>query len=372
MSKTKELELIDIDKELLIKTLEVQSHYKDESRMVAYIEEFCKTNKLKYEKDEIGNIYITKGKAKLYPCVVAHQDTIHKIHKEFKVFEHDDQLFAYSSSNMSQVGIGADDKCGIFIGLQALLDCQNIKVVFFTQEEIGCIGSKKANMEFFKDCTVVLQADRKGNANYITNAAGVELCSKEFIKHLEPIADKYQYKAYDKGGVTDVMALKEKGLDICALNCECYWNPHSDQEIVVVGDMIYCYNFFRAIIDKCSDKRWLHTYKEPETVKYKGSPRDMDEFNRPFRGFGHGLGYGGEYDGEESWNKLSSGNKKSSKKSKEGYSNVASHTPSLFEDNTEDMLEAVEDLDTAVADLALAIDTYMTAKEQLKLLEGSL
>ena len=37
-------------------------------------------------------------------------------------------------------------------------------------------------MKFFDDCRFVLQCDRKGNSDFITNASCTELCSDDFLK----------------------------------------------------------------------------------------------------------------------------------------------------------------------------------------------
>ena len=62
-----------------------------------------------------GNIYITKGEAKNYPCVVAHMDTVHKIVEDLYVLQVGHKLTGFNRIKMEQTGIGGDDKVGIFI-----------------------------------------------------------------------------------------------------------------------------------------------------------------------------------------------------------------------------------------------------------------
>ena len=81
--------------------------------------------------DDLGNIYITKGKADVYPCVVAHTDTVHDIYKGYKVYEVEGNFVAFDSATMQQVGTGGDDKVGLWICLEMLRSYDNIKICFF-------------------------------------------------------------------------------------------------------------------------------------------------------------------------------------------------------------------------------------------------
>ncbi len=46
---------------------------------------------------------------------------------------------------------------------------------------VGCIGSGHADMSFFSDCRFVIQCDRKGNGDMVTQINGMKLCSNDFI-----------------------------------------------------------------------------------------------------------------------------------------------------------------------------------------------
>ncbi len=61
-------------------------------------------------------------------------------------------------------GIGGDDKVGVYTCLNALFQegIESVKVSFFRNEEIGCIGSKAADMKWFEDVNWVCQLDRRG------------------------------------------------------------------------------------------------------------------------------------------------------------------------------------------------------------------
>ena len=82
--------------EFLKQTLAVQTTSRDETMMREYIRRVVRDIEgAELTMDSHGNIFVVKGKADQYPCVVAHQDTVHQIHKSFKVFQDGSTLFAF-------------------------------------------------------------------------------------------------------------------------------------------------------------------------------------------------------------------------------------------------------------------------------------
>lgn len=256
---------INFDQALLEETLSIQSKSNKDEEMLRYIKQRVEEFGCNYSTDTYGNIYVTKGVTELYSCIVAHTDTVHDIREDFSVFQNEEVLFAFSDDTESQVGIGGDDKVGIFIALNLLRDSINLKAVFFRNEEIGCLGSKEADMSFFSNCNVVLQADRRGNSDFINVAAGTTLCSKEFLDTISQSLIDYGYKIAN-GSITDVMTLKRNGLAICCANVSCgYHHPHSDSEIVRIDEVEDCLLLFSDIIDKCAGKKYVHLAVKPMT-----------------------------------------------------------------------------------------------------------
>lgn len=287
------------DLKLLKDTLSIQSHHSkdNDTKIMNFIKAKVKELKCEYTEDSYGNIYVTKGKTNVYPCIVAHTDTVHKILHDFKVYQHNDILFAFSSDTMQQTGIGGDDKVGVSIALNTLKDFNNLKVIFFRHEEIGCKGSTMATMTYFENCSFVLQADRRGNTDFIINASGTELSSKEFQETIKPIVEKHRYK-YGSGMMTDVMRLKEKNLSVCAANISCgYYLPHTDNEVVSIEDVTDCYEMISEIILSIGDKKWLHKledkYKPAEYSRNRSGGyyetrewpfnKSYDEIEKPFK-----------------------------------------------------------------------------------------
>ena len=75
----------------------------------------------KTRTDKMGNLYIIKGIAQTYPCIVAHLDQVQRNHsKDFIPIETKELIFGYSPRNRRQEGLGADDKNGIWIALRCL------------------------------------------------------------------------------------------------------------------------------------------------------------------------------------------------------------------------------------------------------------
>ena len=227
-----------------------------------------------YEHNE--NIYVTKKtyKTDFVPCIVSHMDTVYEITSDLSCLQVGDNITGFNRISMKQTGIGGDDKVGIFICLQCLEYFDNCKVVFFSNEEIGCYGSYDAKMKFFSNCSFVLQCDRKGNKDFVVNASGIELSGNEFQETIISTLQSFGY-GFSDGGVTDVMALKEKGLKICSANISCgYYNPHQSCEYVNIIDVENCKNMVFDLFSKFGNIQFLHTEK-PKPYKYKF---DKNEF----------------------------------------------------------------------------------------------
>jgi tripeptide aminopeptidase len=266
-------------KELLIEILSIQTTSGNEFDMIAYIHRFCRENVPSAEiVIKNSNIYITKGKAEAYPCIVAHTDTVHDIHKFYKVFEDDNCLFAFNSESGKQVGVGGDDKVGIWLALEMLIMKDNIKCAFFHSEEIGCIGSSDADMDWFKDVGYCLQGDRRGSNDFVNNISG-KLFSKAFSKNVAPILKEYGYKE-TSGSITDVGQLADNGIGVCVANMSCgYYEPHSDEEIVEFLDSNNCLNMMDMLVKSLGCNRYEYqrekeNYNSYDWGDFKGANKD--------------------------------------------------------------------------------------------------
>jgi len=250
--------------ELLKQLYAIHSPSGAEKKMRHFLKTWIRRNvpEARYSVDNFGNLYVTKGDAETYPCIVAHMDQVQSLHpKDFRTLNVDGILIGFSVSKRCQCGLGADDKNGIWIALKALKKFDAIKTAFFVSEEVGCLGSQKADMKFFEDCRFVIQPDRRGSKDLITSIGWTELCSGDFLEDIG--YEQFGYKPTD-GMLTDVLTLKENGLAVSAINLSCgYHKPHTDEEYTVWSELENCKNFIFHIIETCN-KVYPHIAEEPE------------------------------------------------------------------------------------------------------------
>ena len=241
--------------ELLKQLYEIHSPSENEEELIAFIMEWLAKRVPSAQVDydeENRNLYITKGESDTYPCVVAHTDQVQHLHPDdFRtVWTNNGLLVGYSNGLKQLCGLGADDKNGVWVALRCLTSEPVLKVALFSGEEMGCVGSQMARMEFFDDCRFVLQADRRGSSDFITTIGMTELCTQEFVE--DAGIASYGYREED-GLMTDVLQLRENGLPVCCANLSCgYYEPHTDREFTVMADLENCLELVRHIIHTCT------------------------------------------------------------------------------------------------------------------------
>jgi di/tripeptidase len=268
----------------LIKTLSIQTTSYKTKKMNKYImKEVSKIPNTKVFKDN-GNIYITKGEADTYPCIVAHTDTVHDMYKNFHIFKLDDILFSINGDTLERVGIGGDDKVGIHIALEVLRTVNVCKVAFFRDEEVGCVGSQAAKMDFFDDAEFVLQCDRQGYDDFVNNIFGCQLYGDDFSSGIADTLHKYGKKE-TSGGLTDVYQLVQNGLNVAVANMSCgYYDPHSDNEYVSITDINNTLDMVLEIFEQMSGTVWTTEDKDRYLTghslrSYQWSYNDDDRFD---------------------------------------------------------------------------------------------
>ena len=203
------------------------------------------------ETDEIGNLFITKGEAETYPCVAAHLDEIHSP-CERQVITEGDKVYTVDRL-WNRVGCGADDKNGLWIIINLLHSVPVMKASLFVQEErdgdiAGCRGSHQCNLRWFNDVKYILQCDRKGCSDVVSiGKMDTILCDPDFIPG--DLLEKYGYEMV-RGGKTDVVELKMRGLKIPVCNLSCgYYDAHKNSEYTIFPQLKNCLNFVLEIIE---------------------------------------------------------------------------------------------------------------------------
>ena len=266
---------------MLKKLVSIQSESYNTKAMARYINQVvqsipgCTTSFDKY-----GNIYVTKGQAETYPCMVCHIDTVHQIQRDEVVpIQIDQQLIAVFRNSLKQTGTGGDDKCGIVITLQNLMHLDKFKAVFFLDEEVGCVGSSNANYKFFDNVRYVLECDRKGHQDFVNNISGCTLFDKKFEDAIAPYLSKYGRKI-TTGGLTDVYEIALE-TDLCVANMSCgYYNPHTDCEYIDLDDVydtfLLTHDLFRYVTDvyKVDTKRTKYYNYGYNYAKFGYDPYD--------------------------------------------------------------------------------------------------
>lgn len=236
--------------ELLKQLYGISSKSGMEERMMSFVLDCVSDVELSVETDEIGNLFITKGEAELYPCIVAHLDEIHSPCEREVVIE-GDKIFTVDRL-WNRVGCGADDKNGLWIIINLLHSEPVLKVALFVQEEragdiAGCRGARACDLSFFSDAKFVLECDRKGSSDVVFIGKGdTQLCEQDFIP--QQLLNKYGYEMV-KGGKTDVVELKMRGLQIPVSNISCgYYDAHKNSEYTLFPELQNCLSFVRGVL----------------------------------------------------------------------------------------------------------------------------
>lgn len=187
--------------------------------------------------DKWRNIYVTKGCAAVSPCVAAHIDSVHAI-QPINIVEDGGRLIGFSDKN-ERIGIGGDDKAGVFVCLSLLHRFANIRAVFFATEECGMIGARNADPLFFNGVGYVMEFDCPSRNMMSYTSSGVRLFANDgdFIKSAYPSLMAHGTKLWQNHPYTDVMTIRKR-FPISCLNLSCgYYNWHMRDEFVLWSDV---------------------------------------------------------------------------------------------------------------------------------------
>ena len=269
---------------LLKQLYKIHSPSRFEKNMRAFIQEWLEIRKIPYTVDVTGNILITKGCGPFSPSadkpqeapkrdkplLLAHMDQVQdELPEDTRIMNINGIIYGFSAMERRQVGLGADDKNGVWVCLKALEVIPVLKVALFVGEEIGCVGSGAVDMRFFDDCMFGIQCDRRGSCDFIHNASGVPLCTDEFIR-----AMKIKEWGYAKanGMMTDAMELRERGLPISVCNLSCgYYNPHTEFEVTDFEELQNCLSLVLHACRTIKTPQMAPVYECLVTIPYSQS-----------------------------------------------------------------------------------------------------
>ena len=236
--------------ELLKSLYAINSKSGNEAYIKSFVLDQLNDLELTVEEDSFGNIFITKGTAEKYPCVTAHLDEVHEAVVRTIVVDNGHIFATDQYGNVT--GCGADDKNGLWVIINLLHSEPILKVALFVQEEStsdipGCRGARACDLSFFSDVKFVLECDRKGCSDVVYIGKGETLlCERDFIP--QNLLDYYGYEMI-RGGKTDVVELKMRGLEIPMCNIGCgYYDAHKNSEYIMFSELQNCLSFVRDII----------------------------------------------------------------------------------------------------------------------------
>ena len=228
--------------DLLKKLLGTPTYTDDETRVIAFLVTHAAEHGYECDVDNWGNVFMTKGRpvpGKFYPLVCAHTDSVHTIRPMEIVQDNEGCLFAVDPETKRQIGLGGDDKAGVFICLELLASQPVLKAAFFTGEERFCKGSNAAAPGFFDDVGYGIEFDSPQCDIVSYSCDGVQLFEEHgaFAKIAVPIMDSHGMTKWQHHPYTDVSVLKRR-FDFTCVNLPAgYYYMHTSNEIVNMTDV---------------------------------------------------------------------------------------------------------------------------------------
>jgi hypothetical protein len=273
-----------MSKEKLVDILSTPTYCGQEQYLIAKITRYLNESNLDYVIDEHGNIYVTKGVADYYPCVVAHTDSVHRI-VEMDILEREDDediLYAVEKGTKKRTGCGGDNKAGVYVCLELLERAEVLKAAFFVSEEYGCFGSILSDETFFENVGYALQFDAPEN-DWVTHYCnGVKLFDEEgdFYKTIQPILEDYMGDySLGRHPYTDVSILGAFHDFSCINYSVGYYNMHSNMEYVSVGYAQQARNIALEIISSLGNIKYPFIDENVRIDKEKAKTRALKSLN---------------------------------------------------------------------------------------------
>ena len=213
---------------LLLEVLSIETCSKEEDAMIGFLLAFFEKHGIRAYRDAIGNVYAEKGEVgtyQKYPLVVAHTDTVHRIHGK-KIIPKKLLLPNFAGElkpalkgfdeDGNPVGLGADDKCGVALCLILMLRQPVLKGFFPVQEEIGARGAEKVDLSFLQNVGYAIQFDSPANTSSITlggalmyNPSDESGLGKIFTKLLLEFSEKRETEfTLEQHSYTDIVKLR--------------------------------------------------------------------------------------------------------------------------------------------------------------------
>jgi hypothetical protein len=194
--------------------------------------------------------------------VLAHLDTVHKTKPHY------DEIFHDQKKNImwSPRGIGADDRCGVFIVLNLIFAGYKPHVAFTWNEEVGGLGSRAMASKFLPiqagvDINFAIQFDRRGHQE----AVYYDLDNLDFEEYINSFGFKTHIGSY-----TDICEICPvwgfAGVNLSAG----YVNEHTSGELVLLETVSDTLSKAQKILEDQISAPSFFEYKE-QPRRYYGS-----------------------------------------------------------------------------------------------------
>lgn len=313
-----EMKLTHLNKDFVYELMSVPTHSGSEYRMITFIVLWARKNNIKYEFDDYGNLYLTKGEIEdyeYYPCVTAHLDSVQTKQKLYAQAGQELEVKTRIVSNKHEIyvdgmGIGGDDKAGVLIGLSMFSHVDKLKACFFLEEETGCKGSSNLNKEWFKNVGYVIGYDSPDLNRAAWACSGVKLFNADFFKtHIQEICKKHGLTDFRSEPFTDVKLIREKTDIICMNFGSGYYNAHMSNEYCIIEDMDTACRMGHDIINHLGNIRYELEHKELSS-RWSGNTytRSQDDDEKYFDSLQPKRTYGTSYQyGNETYNSSNKG-----------------------------------------------------------------
>lgn len=206
---------------------------KAQDQFINYLQTVLINHNFRTTVDLYGNLIAERnvGNNDFIPLIIAHVDINQQDDATPMLVRINDWLFGFDDATGTSIGVGHDDKAGIYFALQVAKTKLDCKIIFTKDEEVGCVGTSYLEKIHFKNISFAVQLDRRGSSDVSQYTNGVNVVSKAFKENTKATLTKFGMKYVDCV-YTDVGALKSvHKVDFCCINVSCgYYNEHSNKE----------------------------------------------------------------------------------------------------------------------------------------------
>ena len=245
-----------MNKEFIKKVMSVPSCSGKESMLREFIERYADERGMAHCRDGKGNLYLTKGATDgHYPCLVNHMDTVQDWQGAFVERREPLNVQERVRGGRTELytkegGIGADDKLGCAIAL-ALVDALPVaKAAFFVEEELGMLGSRELDVDWFADVGFCLSNDSPDRNRASRTCSNRLLYSDSFFKEiLQPVCARHGVTRFNDEPFTDVTQIRDKTNVMCFNVGNGGVLAHSRNEYLVVEDAQNAYALGKELLE---------------------------------------------------------------------------------------------------------------------------